>query len=88
MKFMEYVRRSEGLRHETARTRPAHFLLIEFGRYAAVMALVLVITDVTPWSFRQEDPIDRVWFVVAWAGLMAGVSMMRLRSRKPLMIDD
>jgi hypothetical protein len=79
MAFLEWARRSQALRRDTAQSRPTLFFLLEVGRHAAVMALVIVVADTTPWPFQQGSPWARVWFIGAWSVLMAGWSLVRQR---------
>lgn len=82
MTFRDYLVSSKRLRHETARSRPLQFFLTETGRHAAVLALVLVVMDVTPFTFRGDSPWGRLLFIGLWSVVMAGLRLVRLRMRK------
>lgn len=82
MTFSDWFGRSQALRRDTAYSRPVYFLSLEVGRFAAVMALVLVVGDATPWAFTQGGPWARLWFVGTWSFLMAGLSLVRLRASR------
>ncbi len=57
---------------EHASTRPAHFFVFEFLRMAAIVALVLVISEtVVPLADTFRSPERRLIFVVWWAAFMA-----------------
>jgi hypothetical protein len=82
MTFAEYARRTKSLRSDTAHSRPRMFFLMEAGGHAAVMALVLIVADVTPLAFKSESPLGRLWFIGLWSSLMAAWNFWRLRSRR------
>lgn len=83
MTFTDYSRSSLHLRQQLARTNGLTFYLFETGRYAAVMALVLAIGDLSPWPYRLGQPTGRLGFIVVWSLVMAGLSFWRERRRKP-----
>ncbi len=83
MTFMEYFRRSQSWRVEVAIGRPVTFLVQEMGRYAATMALLLVIVDPTPFAFTTPSAWGRVRFLGLWSLAMAAWSLWRTRARTP-----
>lgn len=82
MTFWDYLVSSERLRNETAQSRPLLFFFTETGRHAAVMALVLVVMDVTPLAFQHDSALSRLLFIGVWSAFMAGWRLVRLRGRK------
>lgn len=58
---------------EDARAKPVRFVLREFLRHAALLSLVLVISEVViPLQDTFQSPLRRVLFVAWWAAFMAG----------------
>ncbi len=82
MTFVEYVRQSSRLREEMADRRPSLFLLLEIGRHAAVMALVLAVMEVTPLSLHADAPGRRIWFIGIWSTFMAVWGLWRHRAMR------
>jgi hypothetical protein len=82
MIWREHFQSNSAAREELARARPRLFLLHEAARYAAVMALVLIIADVTPLSLHPDAPWRRLAFVVVWSLAMARWTLSRLRARR------
>ena len=82
MNFTDFTRSTQHLRSDLARSRPRAFFFHEASRLAAGAALVIMISEATPWPFQYGSPELRLWFVVSWSALMAGWSLWRLRSKK------
>ncbi len=58
---------------EEARVEPVRFVLREFVRHAAILSLVLVISEVViPLQDTFQSPLRRALFVAWWAAFMAG----------------
>jgi hypothetical protein len=58
---------------ECAKAKPAQFVVREFVRHAAILSLVLVISElVIPLQDTFQSPLRRVLFVAWWAAFMAG----------------
>ena len=58
---------------EDARARPVRFVLREFVRHAAILSLVLAISEVViPLQETFQSPLRRALFVAWWAAFMAG----------------
>jgi hypothetical protein len=58
---------------ENAKAKPAHFVFREFIRHAAILSLILVISELAiPLQETFQSPQRRVLFVAWWAALMAG----------------
>ncbi len=58
---------------EDARAKPVQFAFREFLRHAALLSLVLVISEaVIPLQDTFQSPLKRLLFVAWWAAFMAG----------------
>ena len=79
MNYNEYVKAEMELKGQLARRDRRMYLVRETLFYAGAMALVLVITDATPWSFASERPIWRLGFILFWAVAMAFWQLSRVR---------
>ena len=66
-----------------ATTSPGKFLLREFFRFAAGMALVITIMNVVVPSTAAESPTTRLYLVVTWALLMATSKHWAARRARP-----
>jgi hypothetical protein len=77
----DYLLGGAAHRLEAARAHPKIFLLTEFGRYAATMALILAIGDVIWRESAFVSPIQRLFFIGFWAAAMAAVSLWRSKRR-------
>lgn len=65
---------------EHAKAKPARFVVREFVRSAAILSLVLVISElVIPLQDTFQSPARRVLFVAWWAAFMAGWKLWRSR---------
>lgn len=57
----------------SAKAKPAHFVFREFLRHAAILSLVLVLSELLiPLQFTFQSPLRRVLFIAWWAAFMAG----------------
>jgi hypothetical protein len=83
MTFAEY--RMSGIRQRTelAWSNARVFYVMEVGRCAALMALVLAVVDVTPFPYRIEGVWERMWFIGSWSVMMGGWSLVLARRSKP-----
>ena len=81
MRYADYVKADAQVRGRLARENPALFLAVEGLRFAAVMALVLVVLDTAPWdlSLGRDAPLYRLAFIALWSVAMA--FWMRAKSR-------
>ena len=81
MKASEYLLRTADQRQELAVNHPIWFLAGDCARNACVVALVLVVSDITASPFLTGNPILRVQFLAIWSFLMAGWNLWRMRHR-------
>ena len=52
---------------------------VEAFRIATVMALVVLVSDLTPWRVANESPERRMGFVIFVALVLAAVNLVRSR---------
>ena len=73
MTVAEYWKDDTHLRARLANANPALFFAIEVPRFAAAMALALVVLDTLPWdlSLWNGQPVKRLLFILTWALAMA-----------------
>ena len=82
MNFVDFRRQVRRSTNELARTQPRTAFMLELGRYAAIMALALVVTDVTPLALHAGTPWRRLAFIGVWSLLMALTTRTPLRARE------
>lgn len=71
MKYSDYVKLDMQLKAQLAQRNQGMYLVREAICWAGAMALVLSITDATPWSLFEAQPLVRLGFILAWAIAMA-----------------
>lgn len=73
MTFADFRKADGHLRARLAHANPTVFLALEMPRFAAYMALVLMVLDVLPWdlSIGKGQPVQRLLFILPWAIAMA-----------------
>jgi hypothetical protein len=81
MTFAEFRRQSRRSMKELARTQPRAAFLFDLGRHAAVMAVVIVVMDVTPLSLHADAPWVRLGFIGFWSVFMALVTRKQARAQ-------
>ena len=80
MNYNEYVKAELELKGQLARRDRRMYLVRETLFYAGAMALVLTISDATPWPLGDQRPLARPVFILAWAVAMAWWQFRRVRS--------
>ena len=80
MNYSEYVRAEMSLKAGLARKDRRMYLVRETLLYAGVMALVLTISDATPWPLGDERPLARLGFILIWSVAMAWWQFRRVRT--------
>lgn len=81
MGFSEAAPSNGRAQEELARAHPLRSLLVDTGRNAGVMALVLTLEDLTPWPLYAGEPWARVGFIAFWSVLMALWTLWWLRKK-------
>lgn len=76
MTISEYALKSLALRQQLRSSNRAVAFALEAGRGAAIMALLLSVTDAANLG-RFNDPVRRLAFIGGWAVLMAGLGALR-----------
>ena len=73
MTFADFRKAETELRARLAQSNPRLFMALEAPRFAAWMALVLVVLDTMPWdlSLWKGEPVKRLLFILTWAVAMA-----------------
>jgi hypothetical protein len=73
MTLADFRKADNELRARQAAANPKLFVGLETMRYAAYMALVLIVFDTLPWdlSLGEGRPVMRLLFVLTWAIAMA-----------------
>ena len=80
MNYSEYVKAEQELKGQLARRDRRMYLVRETVFYAGAMALVLTLSDATPWPLGDQRPLARLVFIVLWAVAMAYWQLRRVRS--------
>jgi hypothetical protein len=62
-------------------THPPRSFWRRFCLFAAVMSLVTVVADLTPFGYRDDPPGKRLAFIAAWALAMAWIERRFPRDR-------
>lgn len=83
MSLSEYAQKLLALRAEFRSSNRRLAFLIEVGRYASVMALVLTVADLSTLTTFAAVPRKRLVFIVGWALLMAAVEAVRPHAKAP-----
>ena len=80
MNYTEYVKSEQELKGQLARRDRRMYLVRETVFYAGAMALVLTISDATPWPLGDQRPLARLVFIALWAVAMAYWQFRRVRA--------
>ena len=78
MKLTEYATKSLRLDQELRSTSRVIAYALDAWRHAGIMALLLLVMDLTAWSpFAANEPRTRLSFVALWALFMAVFNLWR-----------
>jgi hypothetical protein len=74
---------------EFRRDRRFLAFLMDFWRHAQIMALLVLLSDLTPWPLGADrTPGQRAFFVLGWAFLMALIYVVRPSLLEPKAPQD
>lgn len=79
MKFTEYAAESLEVKARFRSSNPRLAFLLEVGRYATIMALVIAVADLTPLTALEKTPPERLIFIGFVSFFMTLVEEVRLR---------